>query len=89
MGTKCAPSYANIFMGKFEEKYIYPRILGKTRLYLRFIDDLFFIWKGTEKELKKFIEDINKVHPSIKFDYSYSKSVIDFLDLKFYKDAAG
>lgn len=23
MGTKCAPTYANIFMGIFEENYIY------------------------------------------------------------------
>ena len=30
MGTKCAPSYANIFMGTFEEHHIYPRILHKT-----------------------------------------------------------
>ena len=26
MGTKCARSYANIFMGIFEERYIYPLI---------------------------------------------------------------
>ena len=24
MGTKCSPSYANIFMGWFEEKFIFP-----------------------------------------------------------------
>ena len=29
MGTKCAPSYANLFMGKFEKKYIYNRIKNK------------------------------------------------------------
>ena len=34
MGTKCAPTYANIFMGKFEETHIYPRIHEKTRIYL-------------------------------------------------------
>ena len=54
MGTKCAPSYANLFMGKFEELYIYPRLLNKSRIYLRYIDDLFFIWTGAEKELKHF-----------------------------------
>ena len=85
MGTKCAPSYANIFMGKFEETYIYPRILHKTRIFLRFIDDLFFVWKGTEEELKRFLEEINKVHPTIKFDYTYSKDEINFLDLTIYK----
>lgn len=89
MGTKCAPPYANIFMGRFEEQYIYPRIIHKTRLYLRFIDDIIFIWKGTEKELKKFLDEINQLHPTIKFDHKYSKSEIEFLDLKIYKDAQG
>ena len=89
MGTKCAPTYANIFMGKFEETHIYPRINDKTRIYLRYIDDLFFIWKGTENELKQFFEEINKVHPTIKFDYKYSKNTIDFLDLTIYKDLTG
>ena len=37
MGTKCAPSYANLFMDNFEIKYIYPTT-RKTKLYLRFID---------------------------------------------------
>ena len=30
MGTICAPSYANIFMSEFEEKYIYPLITNKS-----------------------------------------------------------
>ena len=29
MGTICAPTYANIFMGKFEETHIYPLINKK------------------------------------------------------------
>ena len=47
MGTKCAPSYANIFMGDFEEKNIYPFINQYSTLYLRYIDDIFMIWKNT------------------------------------------
>lgn len=89
MGTKCAPTYANIFMGKFEETHIYPRIVDKTRIFLRYIDDLFFIWKGSEEELIKFFEEINKVHPTIKFDYKYSRKEIEFLDLTIYKDLTG
>ena len=89
MGTKCAPTYANIFMGKFEETHIYPRILHKTRIFLRYIDDLFFIWKGTEEELKEFFKEINDVHPTIKFDYEFSKKKINFLDLTIYKDTTG
>ena len=88
IGTICAPSYANIFMGRFEETQIYPRIV-KTLIFLQHIDDLFFIWKGTEAELKTFLNEINKVHPTIKFDYHASKHKVNFLDLTIYKDASG
>ena len=50
MGTICAPSYANIFMANFEAKHIYPYIKEKSLLYLRYIDDIFMIWKGTKVE---------------------------------------
>ena len=77
MGTACSPSYANIFMARFEQKqkHIYPFIKSRLKvdLYLRYIDDIFFIWKGTEKELKKKSLKINKKHPSIKIDQKYSK----------------
>ena len=86
MVTICAPS-ANIFMGRFEETQIYPRIVNKIRTFLRYIDDLFFIWKGTEAELKTFLNEINQVHPAIKFDYHTSKHEVNFLDLTIYKDA--
>ena len=82
MGTKCAPSYANLFMGYFEERYIYPHIANKNILYLRYIDDIFLIWTGSEHELNDFIEMINNVHPSIKFDTEYSYKEIHFLDTK-------
>ena len=82
MGTKCAPTYANLFMGKFEEMYILPKLIGKSILYLRYIDDIFLIWKGSEEELKHFINYINQVHPKIKFDIQYSYKEINFLDTK-------
>ena len=34
MGTKRAPMYATIFMGMFEENYIYHLIQEKCKLYL-------------------------------------------------------
>ena len=42
MGTTLAPSYANLFMTKFEEKYVYTYPPQKT-LCKRFIDDIFLI----------------------------------------------
>ena len=43
MGTKLAPSYANLFMSKFEQDNVYTYHLQPT-LWKRFIDDIFLIW---------------------------------------------
>ena len=56
MGTKFAHSYANIFMGRFEEKFIFPLLTSDnlSDFYLRFIDDIFLIWNGTKTEFDEF-----------------------------------
>ena len=82
MGTKCAPTYASLFMGRFEETHILPWIKDKILLYVRYIDGIFFIWKGSKQELLKFFEEINLKHPTIKFDFEFSKKTTNFLDPK-------
>ena len=89
MGAKCSGSYADLFMGRFEGHHIYPRINGRHHLYTRFKDDIFLIWTDGETSLLKFIEEINSVHPSIKFDCQYSKRKINFLDTYIHIDQYG
>ena len=48
MGTKCAASYGNIFMGWFEEKFIFLLLENLSNFCLLFIDDIFLIWHGTK-----------------------------------------
>ena len=80
MATKCAPSYANIFMGMFDERYIYPLLEKVSNFYLRFIDDVFLIWTATTDQLMKFKQKINEVHPSIKFGFNFSdKEILSFI----------
>ena len=43
IGTKLAHSYANLFMTRFEENYVYTYHL-QPKLWKRFIDDIFLIW---------------------------------------------
>ena len=74
------PPYACIFMGWFESLHIIPRIRNHALLYVRYIDNLFIIWKGSEAELREFLKEINTVHPSIKFDHEYSRNTVNFLD---------
>ena len=80
MGTICAPSYANVFMDYFDQKYIYPLIEGKSSTYFRCINDIFLIWTEKKNELDQFFKDFNKKQPSIKFDYKASKNRITLLD---------
>ena len=79
MGTRWAPTYANMFMVEFEEKYIYPFKKQISMLYLRFIDGIFTIGTKSENELKIFMKDLNTKHPFIKFNFKYSKDKIIFL----------
>ena len=58
MGTKCVPSYTKIFMGWFEEKFIFPLLTTNlSDFYLRFIDNNFLIWNGAKTEFDEFFEE--------------------------------
>ena len=79
MGTKLAPSYANIFMGDLETRLI-SGYHKEPFLWVRFIDDIFVIWTHGEQELIKFHEHLNSFHESIKYTMEQSRSKIVFLD---------
>ena len=80
IGTKLTPPYANLFMAKFEDKYVYtyPHL---PLLWKKFIDDIFLIWPHGKISLVEFIEHLNTVHPTIKFTSDISDTQISFLDL--------
>ena len=84
MGTIGAPSYVNIFMDHFERKFIHPFIKTFSVMYLRFSDDIFFIWTVSKTDLENLLNELNKEQPSIKFEYEISKERISFLDTEIY-----
>ena len=86
IGTVCVPSYANLFMLQFEEKHIYSCIKDMTLLYFRYIDDLLIIWKGTKEQSITSINELNRKHKTIKFEYEISSQKIPFLDTMVDKD---
>lgn len=59
MGAKYAPTVANIFMSKWESEEIYGRNIPRLKIYRRYINDIFFIWEGSEDTLKEFLQYIN------------------------------
>ena len=74
------PTYACIYMDEFENEFLSLRS-DKPLVWLRYIDDVFFIWTHGEKELHRFMEDLNNHQPNIKFTYTFSKNCVPFLDL--------
>ena len=65
--------------------YTHPLIKQKVQTCLRYIDGIFIIWTVSENELQQFMIKINEVHPSIRFDFNYSKTQIPFLDISIKK----
>ena len=84
MGTKMAPAYANLFMAELEERLLenYPT---QPILWKRYIDDVLCLWPGSQEDLDKFMDYLNKAHPTIKFTHECSQTSIDFLDITIYK----
>ena len=85
-GDSFALKLCKYIYGKILTETYLPLIKGKVDLYLKYIDEIFFIWKGTEEELKNFFNEINKKHRSIKFDQKYLRSKKKFLDVLVYKN---
>ena len=88
MGTRMAPSFASLFMGKFEKEFL-DSCGVQPLLWLRFLDDIFMIWDDSEEKLLRFLDELNKFHETIKFTYNYSKTNAVFLDVKIEKSDEG
>ena len=79
MGSKPIPPYANIFMAYKIDKNIH-KIAEKLKkqkqillkLFKRFLDDLFFIFIGDTITFHTFIDEINTIHPNIKFTMTHT-----------------
>ena len=82
IGTKFAPIYAGIYMDEIEQTFLQKK--SKTPLiWLRCIDDIFFIWTYGEQELEIFLKHLNSFTHDLSFTHEASKNCIPFLDLKF------
>ena len=48
-----------------------PSLKKKTMLIKKRV---FFLWNGTVVQVQEFIKKLNNPHPTIKFDFKYSKT---------------
>lgn len=86
MGTPCAPQFANIYVRAIEEKTInYFRDLKFIYFYHRYLDDLFIVTGDNETLKLQFMQEMNGIHPSIKFEFISNSQSCIFLDLVIFK----
>ena len=71
-----APSYANLFMDRLERRLL-SQAQVKPYIWLRYINDVFMVWTGTELELVEFLNYINEAHDTIKEAFQGVKATCD------------
>ena len=88
MGSPLSPVLANLCM-EFVEREILNRcdIEIKPLLWVRYVDDIFIVFKGNEDQLKKLIDISNSILPSIKFTTEVEVDFkLFFLDVLVFRD---
>lgn len=84
MGKTYAPSLANLYLVDFD-KQASRGFRIQPLLYLRFLDDVFFIWPGTMDELREFENFLNSIIPDIKITLTAHETEVNFLDTTVFK----
>ena len=80
IGTKFAPPYACIFMDYTEREFLKSKQI-QPWIWFRYIDDIFFIWTASEKELDEFLNRLNSFHSNLRFTHECSRESLNFLDV--------
>ena len=65
------------------------QLSNDVMIWLRFIDDIFLIWKGDIDFLTDIIDHLNNAALSIKFTHEISTNSVNFLDTTVLKDRQG
>ncbi len=73
MGTRMAPPYANLFMGALEARAL-DSAQFKPLVWWRYMEDIFLIWTHGQDKLTDFIDNLNNIHPTIRFTSDISST---------------
>ena len=79
MGNPLAPTIANFFMGTLETNLFNTEDVNNPVLYLRYVDDIFCIFRK-DVSFEKFYKKLNNLHKSINFTYELGGNELPFLD---------
>ena len=71
MGTRMGPSYANLFMDRFERSFLAQEPILPL-VWKRYIGNIPCIWTGTRSELDSFLDRLNKANRTLRFTWRIS-----------------
>ena len=80
IGTNFAPPYVCIFMNHIKTEF-FEDARYKTLVLEEICDNTFLTWTENEESLGKFLEDLDKFDPNLKFTYEKSKEKSSFIDV--------
>jgi hypothetical protein len=81
MGTNSAVNLANLFLSELLDTAILKSSFSSNIiLYKRYIDDIFGIWRGSEKDFNEFFNFVNQIIPGIKLTKLFANEV-SYLDI--------
>ena len=78
VGSKFASPYSKLFMAELG-KIIFQNSEVKPFLWLRYLDEIFYIWTQGFQKLNKLFNCVNSLNPTVKFTMNYSTTEINFL----------
>jgi hypothetical protein len=91
MGTSCAPAFANLNLALREDSIpeIVTSIVNNENgliLYVRYIDDIFIVFKGSKSSLQSLLTTLNEKFEPFKIGWHIqsSSSATVFLDIEFF-----
>ena len=89
MGPKNACEYADCAMDFIDQAVNNPsEPINPSNIrpdfWARLRDDIFMIWTGTVGQLDIFMAWLNSNFPGLKFTHSFSKEMVEYLDLLVY-----
>ncbi|CAH2246307.1 Hypothetical predicted protein [Pelobates cultripes] len=77
-----APMYANAYMHIFEREHILHPYRERIIQYVRFIDDILILWKGSIAEAEQFVKNVNCLPSPVKITANISDTMVQYLDLE-------
>ena len=70
MGSKCSPTFADMFMAGFETRFmdtLESRLRERIGFFKRYLDDIVIVWLGSQDEFDEFFALLNGFHRNLNF----------------------